>query len=367
MGNNQINIKAPILFSIIMPVYNRKSIIASSVESVLQQTYSNWELLLVDDSSTDGTAGQIERIAATDNRVRVFYTPVNSGQSAARNIGLDNMKGDYVCFLDSDDKFGTDALEILAGHCSSEPDMVIFDYSNCKNVNDYMQAKRIRLETLAIDKTDIDRLLLPQHLNVVPRDNYYSQMYVWNKAYKANIIRQNTIRFDTKKRIWEDGEFVIACIAASKQIIRTNSFLIYRNAASPVSDDHLSHGYDRNLAENYLKQYKTLLERYGNKYDFFSEHALRSYFGSFFFVLVLTAMKDPHGRRAKIFNVLRDETAQKVMSMAFPLKNIEKITHACLVGKHIGAAYMIICIYALCKNAYSRLKNIALSVYTPKE
>ena len=78
--------KETILFSIIMPVFNRKNIVGSSIESVLKQTYSNWELLLVDDCSTDGTAEHLEKIAAMDERVHIFHTPVNSGPSTARNI-----------------------------------------------------------------------------------------------------------------------------------------------------------------------------------------------------------------------------------------------------------------------------------------
>ncbi|MBR4900703.1 MAG: glycosyltransferase family 2 protein [Victivallales bacterium] len=359
--------KEAILFSIIMPVFNRKKIVDSSIESVLKQTYSNWELLVIDDCSTDGTVDKLEKISALDNRVRVFQTPVNSGPSTARNIGLDNIKGDYVCFLDSDDKFSTDALEVLSMQCSSDPDMVIFDYANCKNINDYMQAKRTRLESFIINKNDIDRSLLPQHLNVVPPDKYYSQPYTWNKAFKANILRQNKIHFDDKKRMWEDGEFVIACMANSRQIIRINNFLIYVDAANPKSNDHLSQGYDRNLAENFLKQYKKLLGKWGNKYDFFSEYAIRRNYNSFFFVLVLTAMKDSQGRRAKIINVLNDMAAQKVMTMAKPLTFMEKILRRFLLGKHVYAAYVTLCIYALCKNAYGRFKNVVCSIYKREE
>lgn len=356
-----------ILFSIIMPVFNRRNIVDSSIESVLKQTYPNWELLVIDDCSTDGTAEKLEKISALDNRVRVFQTPVNSGPSTARNIGLDNIKGDYVCFLDSDDKFSTDALEVLSEQCSSNPDMVIFDYSHCENVNDYMQAKRTKLESVILDKNDIDQFLLPQHLDVVPPDKYYSQPYTWNKAFKANILRQNKICFDDKKRMWEDGEFVIACMAKSRQIIRINSFLIYVDAANPKSTDHLSQGYDRNLAENFLNQYKTLLGRWGNKYDFFSEYAIRSNYNSFFFVLVLTAMKDSQGRRAKIINVLNDIATQKVMTMVKPLTAMEKILRSLLLGKHVYAAYQVLCAYAFGKNAYARFKNIVCSVYKREE
>jgi glycosyltransferase involved in cell wall biosynthesis len=90
------------LISIIMPVYNAEKFVAEAINSVLKQTYANWELLIINDGSVDGSE-QVIKIF-NDNRIRFFYQS-NQGVSAARNVGLKNMKGDYFCFLDADDVF----------------------------------------------------------------------------------------------------------------------------------------------------------------------------------------------------------------------------------------------------------------------
>lgn len=90
------------LISIIMPVYNTKAYLEESVRSVQAQTYGNWELLIVDDGSKDGSGELCDELAAADSRIRVCHQE-NGGVSTARNRALDEAKGAYICFLDSDD------------------------------------------------------------------------------------------------------------------------------------------------------------------------------------------------------------------------------------------------------------------------
>ena len=102
------------LISIIVPVYQVKDYIGECVESLLDQTYTNLEILLVDDGSTDGSGEICDQYADRDNRVRVVHQE-NQGPSAARNAGLDLMKGEYVAFMDSDDVVLPNFIEILYG------------------------------------------------------------------------------------------------------------------------------------------------------------------------------------------------------------------------------------------------------------
>ena len=95
-----MNTPANPLVSIITPTYNRADFIEQAVNSVLAQTYTNFELLIVDDGSTDNTRDLLEP-ALTDSRVR-YFRQENQGQSVARNWALSEAKGDFVCFLDSD-------------------------------------------------------------------------------------------------------------------------------------------------------------------------------------------------------------------------------------------------------------------------
>lgn len=91
------------LVSIIMPTYNCSRFIREAIDSVVTQTYTNWELLIVDDCSTDDTWEQLQAIAAKDLRIRIFQMPQNGGSGKARNKGIEEAKGRYIAFLDSDD------------------------------------------------------------------------------------------------------------------------------------------------------------------------------------------------------------------------------------------------------------------------
>ena len=100
------------LISIIIPIYNNEKFIKACVDSLLNQTYKNIEIILVNDGSTDGSALQCNNIAKTDNRIVVIHQQ-NQGVSAARNAGLDKMTGEYVTFVDGDDYVAKDFIECL--------------------------------------------------------------------------------------------------------------------------------------------------------------------------------------------------------------------------------------------------------------
>lgn len=98
------------LISIVVPVYQVERFIAETIESVQKQDYKNWELLLVDDCSEDKSCAIIEEMAAGDSRIRLIHQQTNQGAAKARNCGVRNAAGRYLCFLDSDDLWESDKL-----------------------------------------------------------------------------------------------------------------------------------------------------------------------------------------------------------------------------------------------------------------
>ena len=98
------------LVSIIMPAYNCADYIAESIKSVQNQSYRNWELIVADDNSTDGTVDTVRSMAADDNRIHLLETDINLGPAAARNRAINSAQGDYIAFLDSDDIWFPDKL-----------------------------------------------------------------------------------------------------------------------------------------------------------------------------------------------------------------------------------------------------------------
>ena len=99
------------LVSIIMPTYNSVKYVLESVSSVIDQTYINWELIIVDDASNDSTVLSLKEISRQDERIKIIYLDVNSGSAVSRNTGIKLAKGDFIAFLDSDDIWLPNKLE----------------------------------------------------------------------------------------------------------------------------------------------------------------------------------------------------------------------------------------------------------------
>ena len=109
---NEENHTCKVKVSVITPCFNAQSTLAQTIESVLSQTYTDWEMLIVDDCSSDSSAEIIKRYADKDGRIRYFKTPSKSGSPAMpRNIGIDNSKGDWLALLDADDVWLPNKLE----------------------------------------------------------------------------------------------------------------------------------------------------------------------------------------------------------------------------------------------------------------
>ena len=109
-------------FSVIMPVYNHAHYLERAVQSVIAQTCDDWELIIVDDGSTDGSGGLVDRLAARDGRIRVLHQ-ANAGPAAARNAGLAVARGPWLAYLDSDDLYLPDTLEHYRRFIQTHPDV----------------------------------------------------------------------------------------------------------------------------------------------------------------------------------------------------------------------------------------------------
>lgn len=106
--------------SIVLPTFNRAHLLPRAIDSVQIQTFDNWELVIVDDGSTDSTEHVVARYAASDRRIRRHYQP-NAGLSMARNAGIDRARGEYITFLDSDDEYLPTHLEARVRHMEAHP------------------------------------------------------------------------------------------------------------------------------------------------------------------------------------------------------------------------------------------------------
>lgn len=183
------------LISVIVPVYNVAPYLRKCINSVLSQTYSNLELILIDDGSNDGSSDICDEYPIIDNRVTVIHKK-NGGLSSARNKGLENAKGQYIAFLDSDDWIHEKMYEVLL----AEIVKANADISTCGTLcvwNDNPK-EVIRASTNAIVR---DR---KQALQDLINNDKCIRFEVWNKLYKKEVI--NSIRFK-EGQVYEDIYF----------------------------------------------------------------------------------------------------------------------------------------------------------------
>lgn len=180
------------LISIIIPVYNSEKTLNRCVNSILNQTFMDWELLLVDDGSTDKSGKICDQYALKDFRIRVFHKK-NGGVSSARNTGLDYAIGSWITFVDSDDFIDATFLDTLIRLQSS--DLCI---SGIQFINN---------ETILLPPEEYIKIE-----NVAELDNLLNKLYFtapWGKVYKNEIIQKNNIRFNINLKIGEDTDFVL--------------------------------------------------------------------------------------------------------------------------------------------------------------
>lgn len=181
--------------SVVIPVYNVERFLPDCVESVLDQSFADFELLLIDDGSSDGSGTICDSYAEKDDRVRVFHKK-NGGVSSARNMGIEESAGKFLVFADSDDLLRPQHLEHLM---YGEADLVITGLQLFEKGNSLKVPKEER---------HVDMAALPMVWNL-PEMNYL-YCYPVAKRYRTSIIKENNIRFDENLFYQEDLGFVLS-------------------------------------------------------------------------------------------------------------------------------------------------------------
>lgn len=184
-----------LLISIIIPIYNAEKTLNRCVDSILSMTFSDWELLLINDGSTDRSGAICDEYVAKDKRIKVFHKE-NRGVSSARNIGLDNARGKWITFVDADDQINSSTLNCIYSKDIKE-DFIFFSY--CFNYKD----GRVVYETLNVSER-IENISLFLNTNI----HKYIFRVVWGKCFKKELL--NGLRFDEKIKVGEDLLFVLS-------------------------------------------------------------------------------------------------------------------------------------------------------------
>lgn len=232
--------------SIIMPVYNTGNILKKTIKSILNQTFKDYELLLIDDGSTDLSGDICDSFAATDSRVRVFHKQ-NGGICSARNYGILQAQGEYVAFCDHDDVYNPELLQkVYCTLIQTKADVVKYRYQEIYN-NATKEIEKIsdNIEIITSFKDNIFKL------NAI---GYF--VTVWSFVYRREWLIKTGVLFDTKqKHGGEDYDFNVKLIPYIKCMAILPDILYYHYIWDDLSTS--SKMYE-DVAVHFLKTQKLL-------------------------------------------------------------------------------------------------------------
>lgn len=197
-----------IKISVIIPVYNVEKYLDTCLTSVLMQTFQDFEIICINDCSTDNTINILKRYAKKDDRIRLLFNETNSGSGYSRNRGLDIAKGKYIFFLDSDDWISLNAFELLYERCEKDSlDVLIYKniiYSDNNSIfgNEKHQDEEFlhKYDGKIFNYLDLNKEIF--HLPITP----------YNKVYKKSFLDENNICFS------EDLQFHIKSILLANKV-----------------------------------------------------------------------------------------------------------------------------------------------------
>lgn len=216
------------LFSIIVPIYNVESYLKECLDSILAQTYKDFELILINDGSID-TSGEIAKTYANSHSFITLFNQENSGQSVARNKGLKSAKGQYIVFVDADDRLDSKALEYYA-KCFKNDNSLDIIYTEFNLISDEghslgHQKFWFDMKTLAEQIKSGNELL-----STLYKQNAVLFTYTWQGAIARNFLEQHNIRF-CEGIFHQDILFGLECFSyAQKVFISPKRFYDYRQS-----------------------------------------------------------------------------------------------------------------------------------------
>ena len=192
--------------SIIVPVYNVERYLHQCLDSIIAQSFTDWEAILVDDGSKDNSGAICDEYSNKDNRFVVFHKK-NGGVSSARNIGIEKARGEWICFVDADDELIDHALSTMFFFVAERDniDIVVAGYVKCNDIKDNLYEVKEREIYLRNREEAILEVYNP---------SYYSYIgYPWAKIYNRDIIRKNVLRYDETIHVSEDRLFLLTYLS----------------------------------------------------------------------------------------------------------------------------------------------------------
>ena len=243
--------------SVIVPIYNVERYLAKCISSLLNQTYDNYELILVNDGSPDNCGAICDEFKQKSDKIIVLHLE-NGGVCNARNQGMDIAKGDFYCFVDSDDWVEPTYIEDFVTRVEDDYTVVIQD--TYRDNDEHSERKFFGFE-------DESFVLSTDFAKMVKKNKFYFPGgYPWNKLFSAKIIKENQLRFDPAIRLGDDEKWNYEYFQFVKKFVfcsRPNYHYIY----NPTSISNQARPFERELLRYQFrtKYFNFALENYDNK------------------------------------------------------------------------------------------------------
>ena len=237
------------LVSVVLPIYNVEKYLDRCVDSVVNQTYKNIEIILVDDGSPDGCPQKCEEWAKRDERIKVIHK-ANAGLGYARNTGIENASGEYICFFDSDDYIAPDTVEKAYSAAKiNSSDMVLFGHYDVNAQGNIVRTYIPTIEKESYADSEVQEVLLPDLVSGNPTTGKNTNL--WLSAcfcmYSMRLILENNWRFASERNIISEDVYSLLRLYkdVKKVTIIPEAYYYYCENSMSLSHTYREDRFDR--------------------------------------------------------------------------------------------------------------------------
>lgn len=314
------------MISVIVPIYKAEKYIHRCIDSILAQSYTDFELLLIDDGSPDNCGAICDEYAAKDSRIRVFHKE-NGGVSSARNLGLDNAQGEYITFCDADDYVGTEWLSVYSDAMDLSVDFAVQGFFEIENENVYTKRTCARFGDTLIDKQNLI-------VSLFEENTFY---YTVIKLFRRAIIESHHIRFDKQSVLGEDTQFISKYLeyAVSFKCIDSLGYYYILPSQKKIYGPNVNYTswpilssmnaiFDGDIPKIIYQKYYGLFKNY-TVMQLVEGHSLSSYHISLYDRMVITLDKT-HSLKDRLLNVLIIQSNRLGLLSRWSLRIIHRLT-----------------------------------------
>ena len=314
------------MISIIVPIYNAEQYLHRCIDSILAQSYTHFELLLIDDGSKDASGAICDEYAAKDTRVRVFHKE-NGGVSSARNLGLDNAQGEYITFCDADDYVSEDWLAAYSEAIAKNVDLAIQGYYAIDGDNTVEK----QLQPHSGNSIEAKRQLV---VDLFAQEIYY---YLWIKLFRRDLLETHHIRFDEQSVLGEDTQFISKYLeyAVSFKCIDSLGYYYILPSQKKIYGPNVNYTswpilssmnaiFDGNIPKIIYQKYYGLFKNY-TVMQLVEGHSLSSYHISLYDHMV-KALDKTHSLKDRLLNVLIIQSNRLGLLSRCSLRLIHRLT-----------------------------------------